>query len=885
MNCLNVNLVRDYLISQQRGEQPVEKDSKLSGMVRDSLNARPMDPSKVDLFYREMIVWLEQQSPDREISDEVLVNKMRCIACSALKVGGDGNALPLFFKQALDELFSCKPNQLTEQYLTFIQKNTGQHIHLENGLLKFRISTMADGVEEFLGCISLLDEVMRSKIEICLEPSKKVDVNIFFEKYGKFANSLSLMDNIESDDHFERLLSQCSNISTLYIRSDEIKEIRELPQLQSLTILFCWSKSLQSIPAFPNLTELKCDWCESLRAIPEIPSLTNLSCQKCYSVQSIPVLPHLEYLNCSECESLRAIPEFPNLTTLCCFGCFSLQAIPELPRLTSLWCSGCSSLRWIPALPNLITVSCVDCKFNLISRMTFLWGIYQVDEQRSLEFCDSLGVPRNTFTKKVVNYFNSKEEAAILQGGEARKVAKGDLRKQAFRDFPLLFYFHFSDDDIVWDLPIFVKDAIDSGNIWRELSKHYGLSTKTLQKIPFLCNESIIISAIIAMLRNGILKSEWLPHIPKEMNLQLCNPDEALKKLQREQRAFCEVIGGCFRLSKELGVAGSKFSVNNPDTYSEFVTELIKTTAEASFRNWQKTASALPAALRTESWQYSNIRDSVNDFVTTVFLPYCIQRDLKSDMPTYQSGDAKTLLDQIQAPKIKMFLKGVHLSAICELSSHWHELGRAAQLNKAKTFSTKTWDPLFSPVAYQGKSGFVKAIPLTTPAELKKEGEDLKHCVWGYANRCLQENSHVVSFRDEMGQSLSTLEFKMCSGIGICRDPRIINIKGNSHYHLELIQHFGCGNALPPPQCKEVEQMLLDDLREGVVGIDLPGLETKRKERIQRLQKEADILLIGYDPTDEQSFNEAAKIYRHLFNGNIACEKTLRANFDLLINN
>lgn len=351
---------------------------------------------------------------------------------------------------------------------------------------------------------------------------------------------------------------------------------------------------------------------------------------------------------------------------------------------------------------------------------------------------------------------------------------------------------------------------------------------------------------------------------------------------------FRDVIGACFRLSENLGF---KCDINRPDIYSEFLIGLIQMTAKVSSKNWQKGASALPVELCIENKQHSNIRDAVDDFIKTVFLAYRIQ-----SMQDYQTGSAKKLFDQTRLDMITMFLEGVSLGAICELSSHWHEAGRAAQLNKAKTFSKNRWEPLFShSVGYQlpvisffftmFSGGMYTAVPLTSSDELKKEGADLSHCVAGYTNQCLQGNCHIVSLRDTTGKSLSTLEFQLCPGRGREGDPKIINVKGNSEYHLRVNQHSGERNQSPSSLSKWIAGRLFDDMRNGKVVVDLSGLEMKRQERIHALKGKTDISLIGYDPTIREHFEEAKKIYRQHGIRNIAFEKTLIANFDALSGN
>jgi hypothetical protein len=159
----------------------------------------------------------------------------------------------------------------------------------------------------------------------------------------------------------------------------------------------------------------------------------------------------------------------------------------------------------------------------------------------------------------------------------------------------------------------------------------------------------------------------------------------------------------------------------------------------------------------------------VNDYVKTIFLPHKLQ-----GKENYNIDDE---LKAYREEAIIKFFKDVPIGAICRLSDRWHEPGRMAQLNKAKTFDG-SWEPLFSgdlpsyeAVEYEavesrfsdnlqthGKKGSkIIVTPLTNSAELTKEGDDLGHCVGGYTRKCLREFSHILSLRDETPPHLSNL--------------------------------------------------------------------------------------------------------------------------------
>lgn len=79
-------------------------------------------------------------------------------------------------------------------------------------------------------------------------------------------------------------------------------------------------------------------------------------------------------------------------------------------------------------------------------------------------------------------------------------------------------------------------------------------------------------------------------------------------------------------------------------------------------------------------------------------------------------------------------------------------------------------------------------VALNTPAALQEEGSRLAHCVAGYAYRCVAGNSHIVSLRNESGESASTAE--ICCEIGKSKsiEPRVL-------------QHRGQENGFPAREC------------------------------------------------------------------------------------
>jgi PcfJ-like protein len=733
---------------------------------------------------------------------------------------------------------------LTEDCLEFISETTNQFVRLnENGTIELSITESNNETDKIIELISALEGDQRRRITIHLSffgGFIESDKNEFIRRYGEVADSLSLLDCINDDQHFEEIIEKCPNVKEILIKSDKINKMEALSQL-------------------PNLTTLNCSGCKALKELPELSNITTL--------------------NCSQCKALKELPEFPNLTTLNCFDCQVLKELPELPNLTTLNCGGCYALKELPELPYLTTLYLGLSGLSKSSQFTILLNIFVVDQENCLKVGSDIKVKEIKLKTVLIDYFNCDELITLKKRGEEVQVTKGELRKTAFGEFPFLF------DFLLFDMmyyrqktpfPEILQSEIDNGNIWNALKEYYGINPKILQKIPFSHNEDIRSPLIIQMLQAGILKAELLPDLPKGSNLQSFweqSHDLTYKIFRKEQQAFCDVILGCLNLSEELGFDFHTKSC--PD----FLLELIKNTALTSKKSWRDKASALPFQLRANGRERSNIKDAVDDFIKTVFLPYYIQ----SHLSEYEPGSAQRLFNQMHLDIVTNFLKGVSIGAISELSSRWHEPGRMAQLSKCKTFSSEAWEPLFtSPISYECEGGTITLVPLCNSQELQKEGKDLDHCVGGYVNKCLQENSHIVSLRDETGKSLSTLEFTLNSGRGRDHKPEIINIDGEDRYHLTRVQHHGLGNSSPSPVCEDVERRFFNDLQKNQVKVNLPGLESKREERVRILKEKVDVSLIGYDPRESESFLFAKEIYKEHGIGNISQAGTLRSNFDTL---
>lgn len=450
-------------------------------------------------------------------------------------------------------------------------------------------------------------------------------------------------------------------------------------------------------------------------------------------------------------------------------------------------------------------------------------------------------------------------------------------RKAAFAIFPVLF------DELVYqifdkryadvELPAELQKHVDDLDI-KNIAKYHNLTINQLKKIPSSDDET---KRFLVLVRSGLIKAEQLPWLASG-NKTLPqpewerNPDPQNQLLRKQRQAFCDTMQACFKLNVEL-----KFKRNGikPETYTPFLKNLIKSTAAKGFKAWEATAAKLPDELVNNRNNPSGIADAVDDFIKTVFLPIYLQDKKEYDI----DEELKTLRPQI----IEKFFAGLSIDAICEFSRSWHEPIRTAELNKVKDFDSAActaWQPLFSGnilPAYED----ITATVLTNSNELTKEGKDLRHCVGGYTDKCLRENSHIISLRDKNGTSLSTLELEVVKGKGAEKDPKIINIKNEDNYHLKLVQHHGFKNGSPSQQLLNIEKALFDDIRNGTVKVDLPMLEAQRQERVEIMKNKKDLVVIGYNHKDPDKMQRAVEIYRQQL-GFMGVPHKLKENFDVL---
>ncbi|MDO9185394.1 MAG: T9SS type A sorting domain-containing protein [Bacteroidia bacterium] len=160
------------------------------------------------------------------------------------------------------------------------------------------------------------------------------------------------------------------NNTSVSVNGMNISDLTGIQYFTSLTILYCNTNQLTSLPPLPD--SLQAFYCGSnqLSSLPALPSsLIYLHCA--YSqLTSLPSLPSsLQYLNCSG-NQLTNLPALSNMLAELECSSNQLTSLPTLPAsLFNLFCPN-NQLTSLPSLPN--SVSYLNCSGNQLTSLPSL---------------------------------------------------------------------------------------------------------------------------------------------------------------------------------------------------------------------------------------------------------------------------------------------------------------------------------------------------------------------------------------------------------------------------------------------------------------------------------------------------------------------------------
>lgn len=137
--------------------------------------------------------------------------------------------------------------------------------------------------------------------------------------------------------------------------------------------------------------------------------------------------------------------------------------------------------------------------------------------------------------------------------------------------------------------------------------------------------------------------------------------------------------------------------------------------------------------------------------------------------------------------------KGRTFGSMRKLSHEWHRSTYAGVLGRYQS-----WAQRIPPWEFRKNSQVVRAIELTNNRALVEEGSKMCHCVYSYANRCIEGASRIVSVRwyavaskeDEPSLELDRLTIEVSP-----QDSQIVQIRGRQNRRptaeeMKVIRHW-----------------------------------------------------------------------------------------------
>lgn len=187
-----------------------------------------------------------------------------------------------------------------------------------------------------------------------------------------------------------------------------------------------------------------------------------------------------------------------------------------------------------------------------------------------------------------------------------------------------------------------------------------------------------------------------------------------------------------------------------------------------------------------------------------------------------------------------------------EFLAHWQQVKCKTIFANLQDYGNLSWVPLFAqkelevPVEVIGKAGW-KIVVRNDGKSLEEEGQRLRHCVGGYVEKCLFEESHIISIVDESGRSLSTVE-----------------IKTDSYRNtISVLQHKAEDDNEVSEESKNVLLWFLDQVKAGFVEIDFDAIRRQEIVAKEDQEKLKMILYCGFDPFDDRKFAQVLSSFKN----------------------
>lgn len=447
---------------------------------------------------------------------------------------------------------------------------------------------------------------------------------------------------------------------------------------------------------------------------------------------------------------------------------------------------------------------------------------------------------------------------------------RGERRRQAAEVYPLLA-------TVMARRPS-IKMAIDMQKPLNEaLQKAFGLREDTTP---------ILSKGVLKRLQGNDRPSGGIP--PEKIVQTLCGlPADWVPQGPEEWDAFYDLVAtvgtvlqDATRLSPEVifGSCGGKwqdYRLRCAKSYSD--TRPPEGTSEEGLQHFNKAIdwkalekmpiADIPAAADRISGEISIpegiLQEDVADWIRRLYAPDCSRQALRNacldvedmvELFAYQvilplaaneTGESQVFLSDVQLEEALSTAAEVLFAAkaapgIFEIGRHWHsqaeaiqeavasidrDEGECAEPAQVVEIAEDGWPPLTNVV--QAPNG-LWIVPLTDPRQLKDEGRKgrnadgsmgLHHCVGLYVSACQERGHHILSIRGNSPAGIpdrySTAEIQPIQ-------------RGNTT--LEVRQHRGYDNRMPPGPAQEAFEWYRQAVAAGQIPLNYDGLRTYQSQ-------------------------------------------------------
>ncbi len=267
-------------------------------------------------------------------------------------------------------------------------------------------------------------------------------------------------------------------------------------------------------------------------------------------------------------------------------------------------------------------------------------------------------------------------------------------------------------------------------------------------------------------------------------------------------------------------------------------------------KEWRQKAAERKYALTADKF----VKDTVDDYSRSILVPRLVKELVKFEQNADKFELSNKVMASLNTITRNTLFKDLAVDLIQLFSAHWHTPLQQMHTLKEKDHGGISWEPLFAtkyleiPTKIMGNEPGWKLIARTTPAELKKEGRDLKHCVGGYSGKCITEDCHIVSVVNPAGAATSTIDFRV--------DYQKKEYKIN--------QHYGANNNKPDQKSLAALKWFEYHVNSDNIIIDYDGLKEARDLRTQKATTIRDkaTLSIGFDPLDSKKVKTIIGVYK-----------------------